>query len=126
MKQKLSQKLKMLSKADILTVCLFLAGFLFAVTDLNLLNLMCLTIKVLSQTSFVIFYLIAILFMFGMVRVVIKNINLFRVSKETLATKKVWPIFSSSFVVVCISYTIGFMVSLLNAFVIETFNRIAV
>ena len=64
--------------------------------------------------------------MFGMIKIIMKNINLFRISKEVLLEKKVWVITSSVFRIICIGYTIGFVVSLLNAFVIETFAKITV
>ena len=126
MKTEITQKLKLLSKADFLTIFLFTAGFLFAVTDMKLLNLMTLSIKLLSQGAFIVLYLIFIGVMFGMIKIIMKNINLFRISKEVLLEKKVWVITSSVFRIICIGYTIGFVVSLLNAFVIETFAKITV
>lgn len=126
MKTEITQKLKLLSKADFLTIFLFTAGFLFAVTDIKLLNLMTLCVKLLSQGTFIVLYLIFIGVMFGMIKIIMKNINLFRISKEVLLEKKVWVITSSVFRIICIGYTIGFVVSLLNAFVIETFAKITV
>ena len=126
MKTEITQKLKLLSKADFLTIFLFTAGFLFAVTDMKLLNLMTLSIKLLSQGAFIVLYLIFIGVMFGMIKIIMKNLNLFRISKEVLLEKKVWIITSSVFRIICIGYTIGFVVSLLNAFVIETFTKIAI
>lgn len=126
MKTEITQKLKLLSKADFLTIFLFTAGFLFAVTDIKLLNLMTLCVKLLSQGTFIVLYLIFIGVMFGMIKIIMKNINLFRISKEVLLEKKVWVITSSIFRIICIGYTIGFVVSLLNAFVIETFAKITV
>lgn len=126
MKTEITQKLKLLSKADFLTIFLFTAGFLFAVTDIKLLNLMTLSIKLLSQGAFIVLYLIFIGVMFGMIKIIMKNLNLFRISKEVLLEKKVWIITSSVFRIICIGYTIGFVVSLLNAFVIETFTKIAI
>ena len=55
-----------------------------------------------------------------------KNLNLFRISKEVLLEKRVLIITSSIFRIICVGYTIGFVVSLLNAFVIETFQKISV
>jgi hypothetical protein len=126
LKTEITQKLKLLSKADFLTIFLFTAGFLFAVTDMKLLNLMTLSIKLLSQGAFIVLYLIFIGVMFGMIKIIMKNLNLFRISKEVLLEKKVWIITSSVFRIICIGYTIGFVVSLLNAFVIETFTKIAI
>jgi hypothetical protein len=126
LKTEITQKLKLLSKADFLTIFLFTAGFLFAVTDIKLLNLMTLSIKLLSQGAFIVLYLIFIGVMFGMIKIIMKNLNLFRISKEVLLEKKVWIITSSVFRIICIGYTIGFVVSLLNAFVIETFTKIAI
>ena len=126
MKTEITQKLKLLSKADFLTIFLFTAGFLFAVTDMKLLNLMTLCVKLLSQGTFIVLYLVFIGVMFGMIKIIMKNLNLFRISKEVLLEKKVWVITSSVFRIICVGYTIGFVVSLLNAFVIETFAKIAV
>lgn len=126
MKTEITQKLKLLSKADFLTIFLFTAGFLFAVTDMKLLNLMTLCVKLLSQGTFIVLYLVFIGLMFGMIKIIMKNLNLFRISKEVLLEKKVWVIASSVFRIICVGYTIGFVVSLLNAFVIETFAKIAV
>ena len=126
MKTEITQKLKLLSKADFLTIFLFTAGFLFAVTDMKLLNLMTLCVKLLSQGTFIVLYLVFIGLMFGMIKIIMKNLNLFRISKEVLLEKKVWVITSSVFRIICVGYTIGFVVSLLNAFVIETFAKIAV
>ena len=113
----LIQKLKLLSKADVCTVGLFLAGFLFAVTDLKLLHFIGLCLKAMfsSQFSFIIAYFVIIAIMFFVTKIIIKNIDLFRISKE-----------SSFLRVICVGYTIGFIVTVLNAFVIETFSRIAV
>ena len=83
-------------------------------------------VKLLSQGTFIVLYLIFIGVMFGMIKIIMKNINLFRISKEVLLEKKVWVITSSVFRIICIGYTIGFVVSLLNAFVIETFAKITV
>ena len=126
MKTEITQKFKLLSKADFLTIFLFTAGFLFAVTDMKLLNLMTLCVKLLSQGTFIVLYLVFIGLMFGMIKIIMKNLNLFRISKEVLLEKKVWVITSSVFRIICVGYTIGFVVSLLNAFVIETFAKIAV
>ena len=126
MKTEITQKLKLLSKADFLTIFLFTAGFLFAVTDMKLLNLMTLCVKLLSQGTFIVLYLVFIGVMFGMIKIIMKNLNLFRISKEVLLEKKVWIITSSVFRIICVGYTIGFVVNLLNAFVIETFAKIAV
>lgn len=126
MKTEITQKLKLLSKADFLTIFLFTAGFLFAVTDMKLLNLMTLCVKLLSQGTFIVLYLVFIGLMFGMIKIIMKNLNLFRISKEVLLEKKVWVITSSVFRIICVGYTIGFVVNLLNAFVIETFAKIAV
>jgi len=126
LKTEITQKLKLLSKADFLTIFLFTAGFLFAVTDMKLLNLMTLCVKLLSQGTFIVLYLVFIGLMFGMIKIIMKNLNLFRISKEVLLEKKVWVITSSVFRIICVGYTIGFVVNLLNAFVIETFAKIAV
>ena len=126
LKNLLTQKLKTLSKADFLTIFLFISGFLFAVTDLKLLNLMTVSIKLLSEGMFVFLYLILIGVMFIMIKIMSKNLNLFRISKEVLIEKKFWIIFSSIFRIICVGYTIGFIVNLLNAFVIETFLKITV
>jgi hypothetical protein len=126
LKTEITQKLKLLSKADFLTIFLFTAGFLFAVTDMKLLNLMTLCVKLLSQGTFIVLYLVFIGVMFGMIKIIMKNLNLFRISKEVLLEKKVWIITSSVFRIICVGYTIGFVVNLLNAFVIETFAKIAV
>lgn len=126
MKTEITQKLKLLSKADFLTIFLFTAGFLFAVTDMKLLNLMTLCVKLLSQGTFIVLYLVFIGLMFGMIKIIMKNLNLFRISKEVLLEKKVWVITSSVFRIICVGYTIGFVVNLFNAFVIETFAKIAV
>ena len=126
MKTEITQKLKLLSKADFLTIFLFTAGFLFAVTDMKLLNLMTLCVKLLSQGTFIVLYLVFIGLMFGMIKIIMKNLNLFRILKEVLLEKKVWVITSSVFRIICVGYTIGFVVNLLNAFVIETFAKIAV
>ena len=126
MKTEITQKLKLLSKADFLTIFLFTAGFLFAVTDMKLLNLMTLCVKLLSQGTFIVLYLVFIGLMFGMIKIIMKNLNLFRISKEVLLEKKVWVITSSVFRIICVGYTIGFVVNLLNAVVIETFAKIAV
>ena len=126
MKSELTQKLKLLSKADFLTIFLFIGGFLFAVTDLKLLKLMTLSLKLLSQGTFIVLYLVTIGLIFAMIRILMKNLNLFRISKEVLLEKRVLIITSSIFRIICVGYTIGFAVSLLNAFVIETFQKISV
>ena len=126
MKSELTQKLKLLSKADFLTIFLFIGGFLFAVTDLKLLKLMTLSLKLLSQGTFIVLYLVTIGLIFAMIRILMKNLNLFRISKEVLLEKRVLIITSSIFRIICVGYTIGFVVSLLNAFVIETFQKISV
>ena len=126
MKSELTQKLKLLSKADFLTIFLFIGGFLFAVTDLKLLKLMTLSLKLLSQGTFIVLYLVTIGLIFAMIRILMKNLNLFRISKEVLLEKKVLIVTSSVFRIICVGYTIGFVVSLLNAFVIETFQKISV
>ena len=126
MKSELTQKLKLLSKADFLTIFLFIGGFLFAVTDLKLLKLMTLSLKLLSQGTFIVLYLVTIGLIFAMIRILMKNLNLFRISKEVLLEKRVLIVTSSVFRIICVGYTIGFVVSLLNAFVIETFQKISV
>ena len=126
MKSELTQKLKLLSKADFLTIFLFIGGFLFAITDLKLLKLMTLSLKLLSQGTFIVLYLVTIGLIFAMIRILMKNLNLFRISKEVLLEKKVLIVTSSVFRIICVGYTIGFVVSLLNAFVIETFQKISI
>jgi hypothetical protein len=124
----LIQKLKLLSKADVCTVGLFLAGFLFAVTDLKLLHFIGLCLKAMfsSQFSFIIAYFVIIAIMFFVTKIIIKNIDLFRISKEVLLKKEFFLLLSSFLRVICVGYTIGFIVTVLNAFVIETFARIVI
>ena len=121
----LIQKLKLLSKADVCTVGLFLAGFLFAVTDLKLLHFIGLCLKAMFS-SFIIAYFVIIAIMFFITKIIIKNIDLFRISKEVLLKKEFFLLLSSFLRVICVGYTIGFIVTVLNAFVIETFARIVI
>ena len=107
---------------------LFLAGFLFAVTDLKLLHFIGLCLKAMfsSQFSFIIAYFVIIAIMFFVTKIIIKNIDLFRISKEVLLKKEFFLLLSSFLRVICVGYTIGFIVTVLNAFVIETFARIVI
>ena len=116
--------LKEISKADILSITLFFCGFLFAVTDMGILKFLGLVFSVVSTPKLVFIHLMFLLLLAFMVRSITKNINLFRIKKTTLASGKKMYIFIESFQLVSLAYFMGILTSVMNALVIEFFQRV--
>ena len=114
---KIVDLLKKLNKFDIITILIFSIGMLMSILDKTILNG---SVKVLSQLpdlSFVIAYLVLVIFLFFTVKLFIKVVSLLRLKKDDNknSIKAVQLLF--------IGYYIGFLISLTNAFIIVTFNN---
>lgn len=129
--QKQASKVKLESQ-DITTIIIFLGGFLFAVTDMSVLRFIEMITLVMSPSFFTISYFIIVCFLIFSTRVLMKNTNNLRISKEMIFKvkdnsspeykKNLLNLIIRALAIFSIAYFIGTIITILNAYTMTTFK----
>lgn len=121
-----------LESQDITTIIIFLGGFLFAITDMGILKFIEMVTLVMSPTFFTISYFVVVCFLIFSTRILMKNTNNLRISKEMIFRvkdkssgeykKHLLNLIIRALSIFSIAYFIGTIITILNAYTMTTFK----